>query len=1174
MEDTEQSQGEAIARPDAPADARDTTVDVPAGARTWRGYPVVLPNRRDPRLRLAAVTTSLHVLGQTTFNFNLSIAQILVSLLAAAVVEFSISFFRDHRIAWPASALLTGNSVALILRVPGTEHGEWWSTRGWWIFAATSALAVGSKYVIRWKGAHFFNPSNLMLVLAFVILGESRADPQILWWGPWSIGLALGFGVILGGSIAVTHHVRQLHTALAFWAPFAALMGVLAASGHAITTNWHVGPLAGWAYWVTLVLSPEVMVFAFFMITDPKASPVTDRGKVVFGFMIALLSAAFVATQTGEFGTKVGILAGLVVLCPAIPFINARTGAPAEPVPTGKPFIATPDGAPLVVRHAPADARPRITNASADASVGPSTPALLHSFTPGQVAIAALAMALVAAGVYAAGSHWSYDDPAGTDSTANLAALQLRDETILDASTLPVVELDDSAARSAFRLTPDLAERIAHDAVLDLLLEAQAVPERDQQLAAAATTAGRLAEVTDMIERLSRDTTVPPPLQVAYTFDALTVTLFKADDGPQTPPELAVRVVGTVSGALGGVDMDTWFTVTAVGGTYLITGAFDADRSPVVPSPVDPGLIGDAGLDPDSDTPITETTTPATEAELAGLQLVDRAAEMGLGLPHARYGLGEGQDFRIGGAAVGDIDGDGYADILLTRVGYPNVLYRNDAGRGFTDVTVEAGLSDVSTDTAIDGGSTAAAFVDLDGDGNIDLITLGATGTPNRVHLGDGAGRFTDATDRWGFLPIGPLPQNSLAVDLAVSDVDRDGRPDLLVVASEPDRITAALSDAGISDEAEDDAGRDVCGPDARAAIDGLESAPSGTRLLRNTGNGFTDITERLGVDPSLVAANSARFVDLSGDGRDELIIAGGSCTTKVLVDDGGRFVDRTTEMGFDRIPHATGVTTLDVDHDGQPDVFLTGISYASASGRCETGITGFACSPNHLMLNGGDGTFTDAAERFEVRHSAWSWGATAVDLNNDGFDELYVSNGMRSVERWWSNADPHDGVAYDWSTSTDRLWLGAADGPMRSTENASDAPPVIRSSDITRSRAVIAADFDLDGRMDLLVIDTASEPTLLMNDTENDNHWTAVELIDASYIGATVTFELDDRTITRRVGVDRSYQSGGRPVVHVGLGGSEAPRWVTVTRRDGTTLAIEAPPVDQWLRIGRDGLL
>src|SRR3954465_471835 len=140
-------------------------------------YPVLLPKLRDPRLHLAATITSLQVIGQIGFHFQLSIAQILLSLGAAAFLEIAIAFRSQHVILWPASALLTGNGVAFVLRVPGTAHGDWWSLRGWWIYGGTAAIALVSKYVIKWRGAHVFNPSNIGLVICFVALGRNRAAP-------------------------------------------------------------------------------------------------------------------------------------------------------------------------------------------------------------------------------------------------------------------------------------------------------------------------------------------------------------------------------------------------------------------------------------------------------------------------------------------------------------------------------------------------------------------------------------------------------------------------------------------------------------------------------------------------------------------------------------------------------------------------------------------------------------------------------------------------------------------------------------------------------------------------------------------------------------------------------------------------------------------------------------
>src|SRR6476469_7269265 len=184
----------------------DPALAAPGGrALTIRGtpYPVVLPTLRDPRLHLAAVIITLQVLGQVALDFKLSIAQILVSLLTCAVLEVGIAFWRQHVLMWPASALLTGHGVAFVLRVPGTQHGDWWSLHGWWIFAGTAAVSLLSKYLITFGGRHIFNPSNFGLVLCFLTLGPARAEPLDFWWGPMSPWLAVALTVIVVGGLMI-----------------------------------------------------------------------------------------------------------------------------------------------------------------------------------------------------------------------------------------------------------------------------------------------------------------------------------------------------------------------------------------------------------------------------------------------------------------------------------------------------------------------------------------------------------------------------------------------------------------------------------------------------------------------------------------------------------------------------------------------------------------------------------------------------------------------------------------------------------------------------------------------------------------------------------------------------------------------------------------------------------
>ena len=287
-----------------------------------RPYPVLLPKLGDPRLHLAAVIISLQVIGQVGFHFELSIAQILLAIGTAAALEIGIAMRQQHVILWPASATLTGNGVAFVLRVPGTVHGDWWSLRGWWIFVGTAAVALLSKYVIRWRGEHIFNPSNIGLVLCFLLLPRTKAAPLDFWWGPMSVWLALALAIIVAGGFAILRRLKLLRVAVGFWVTFAAAIGVLALAGHTMTARWHLGPISGFQLWWVLITSPEVLVFLFFMITDPKTAPRSPTARLVYAISLGLLAGALIAPTVSEYAAKVALLGSLAIVCLAIPLLR------------------------------------------------------------------------------------------------------------------------------------------------------------------------------------------------------------------------------------------------------------------------------------------------------------------------------------------------------------------------------------------------------------------------------------------------------------------------------------------------------------------------------------------------------------------------------------------------------------------------------------------------------------------------------------------------------------------------------------------------------------------------------------------------------------------------------------------------------------------------------------
>ena len=287
------------ARPAAGAPVTSRTLTVGGGT-----YPLILPSIRDPRLHVAAVIITIHVLGQVGLHFDVTIPQILAAILTCAIIEVALTFRQSRAFVWPASAMLTGSGVALILRVVGTPSDDPWNTYAWQVFAVVAGLSLLSKYVIKYRGSHVFNPSNIGLVVAFIVLGSTRVEPLDFWWAPLNVWMLTAYTVIIVGGLLITRRLHLLALAATFWVAFTIGVGIIAGSGHCMTANWSFAPVCGFDYWRVIVFSPEVLIFLFFMITDPKTAPLGRVGRVVFGLLVAVASTILMAPHTDEFGDQ------------------------------------------------------------------------------------------------------------------------------------------------------------------------------------------------------------------------------------------------------------------------------------------------------------------------------------------------------------------------------------------------------------------------------------------------------------------------------------------------------------------------------------------------------------------------------------------------------------------------------------------------------------------------------------------------------------------------------------------------------------------------------------------------------------------------------------------------------------------------------------------------------
>lgn len=465
-------------------------------------YPLVLPNVRDPRLHVAAVIITVHVLGQVALGFRVSVPQILAAILACAIIEVGLTFRTARAFVWPASAMLTGSGVALILRDVGTRPNEPWSFEAWYLFAAVAGLSLLSKYVIKHRGSHVFNPSNIGLVMAFLLLGSSRVEPLDFWWSPLNAPMLLAYAAIIFGGLLITRRLRLLALAASFWLALAAGLGVLAASGHCMVANWAFAPVCGADFWRVVMTSPEVMIFLFFMITDPKTVPAGQVGRVAFGIAVAATSALLMAPQTDEFGAKVGLLTGLVLVCAARPLIDRVVPAPGS----------ERDDLRAMIR-------------------GSAGPVAARRVTAGLLAVAVAGVAIVAAG-----------SPArGTVLPDGVEALN-RPAPAIDPATLPPITVDPEVIEYDHERAGDGMHEIVVALAQNLALESRALLERDEALLVAVDHGDRLDE---MRERLREAESTGTTTVERYAFDAIHVTLL-VPFGQQSGLSLGLTGRGTV----------------------------------------------------------------------------------------------------------------------------------------------------------------------------------------------------------------------------------------------------------------------------------------------------------------------------------------------------------------------------------------------------------------------------------------------------------------------------------------------------------------------------------------------------------------------------------------------------------------------------------------------------
>jgi Flp pilus assembly protein TadD/peroxiredoxin len=526
------------------------------------------------------------------------------------------------------------------------------------------------------------------------------------------------------------------------------------------------------------------------------------------------------------------------------------------------------------------------------------------------------------------------------------------------------------------------------------------------------------------------------------------------------------------------------------------------------------------------------------------------------------------------GVSVGDADGDGLEDLYVAQpAGLPNRLYRARGDSTFEDVTDRAGLG-VLDDTA------QSLFADVDNDGDEDLVL--ATGTKPLLFANDGTGRFAPVPDAFTFA----TPLQGALTSMAMADFDRDGFLDLYLC------VYSYFYGAG-----EDKAGTPAPYYDAR-------NGPPAV-LFRNDGRGrFVDVTRETGIGEGNDRYHfAAAWGDYDGDGWPDLLVAN-DFGTKNLYRNRGKENGRVT---FEEVAATAGVldhgagmsaTFFDYDNDGQLDIY-TGNMWA-ASGMRVTASPAFMpdASPdvrtlyqrhargNSLFRNLGDGRFEEKTLDARVGMGRWSWSSDALDFDSDGWEDLYVVNGMltrdgpsRDLEDFfWRQVVARSPLTRVKGTPYDDGWRAINYLLMHDSIAAHQRNVFLRNDghgrfdDVSGSvgldldqdgRSFAVVDVDRDGDSDVVVMAARQAPQLRVfrNDFAPRGTTLAIRLrgtaSNRDAVGARVTVETDRIRRTKVVQAGSGFLSQHSKELLFGLGPSQRIVKVTIAWPSGRTQQV-----------------
>jgi hypothetical protein len=512
----------------------------------------------------------------------------------------------------------------------------------------------------------------------------------------------------------------------------------------------------------------------------------------------------------------------------------------------------------------------------------------------------------------------------------------------------------------------------------------------------------------------------------------------------------------------------------------------------------------------------------------AAIKLTDVTAESGITFKHTDGSSGRRYivEYVCAGLALFDYDGDGDEDVYFLN-GAPlrgtmaetppgNALFRNDGGLKFTDVTEDAGVRDT-------GFGLGVAAGDYDNDGDLDLY-LNNYGR-NVLYQNNGNGTFTDVTRKAG---VGN--GNRVGAGASFLDIDKDGDLDLFVANY-------------VKFSYDSHAPRATRGFPTYPSP--MEYAPDPDTLYRNDGSGtFTDVSEESGISASAGWGMGSVCGDFDNDGDTDIFVSNDVAANFLYRNDGsGKFESAGLMAGvaYDFRGNAQGSMAAvcgDYNNDGWLDIYATSYQQELAV----------------LYKNLRDGFFQDVtlvSQAGAATLGKVTWGADFADFDNDGNRDIFVACGHLddNVERFDDTSSYHQ---------QNILLVNKGDGKFANISDDSGEGLKVKLS----SRGAGLDDLDNDGDIDVVILNSRREPTILRNDSTNENHWLQIRLrgvkTNRDGVGARVKVTAGGLTQVDEVHSGRGYQSHYGTRLHFGLGKRDRIDRIEVRWIGGGTDVIE----------------